>query len=502
MSSKKSKYDNRHMSRRQFLIGSGSSFLCLPPLVSLMSNFAMAQALAPKRRFIVMVGLNGIDSEQIYPPDQNDLTAAPNAISTYYKPLKNFTAPISRLIDSDFTSIYPKMNLLQGLSMSGGQYQGHSSTILAGTHSQGGAPTFGRTLDVVMEKSPSVYTAADSVPIKAARLVCSPDHDHYFTFDTGGGTATYSDAVQGDVNLFNFLFARFTQSSSVTPSDDKLIVDKVYADLKALESNKRISANDKTILDNYISSVFDLQTRINSATPPVCQKPTLYLQAYGGAWFLPDYPGWTITNVSTMYDNYIELIKLAFICDLTRVVYIGNYRCNSDQPIFLPTHHDAPSSDAAADAQKWGLKKFLKMAQVLDGVTDPSGGGTLLDNSGMLFTNELGDWTGGHNTFSMPAVTFGSCGGYFKTGYFVDYRQRPLVNWMNVGHSPGRPYKQLLQSFMTAMGVPKSEYIQFGDGNGYGEFKAGINQFGKVDPAVFSAYANEHNDPLPFIKMV
>ncbi|MGZ3795471.1 MAG: DUF1552 domain-containing protein [Pseudobdellovibrionaceae bacterium] len=502
MSSKKLKYMNRHLSRRQFLMGSGSSFLCLPPLVSLMSDFAMAQVLAPKRRFIAMIGLCGIDPYQIFPPNQSDLTAAPNALSTYYKPLKNFTAPISRLIDSDFVSIYPKMNLLQGLSMTGGLYQGHNITVLAGTHSQGGAPTFGRTIDVMMEKSPNVYAATDPVPIKAARVVCGPDHDNAFTFDTPGGKVTYSDALQGDVNLFNFLFARFSQSAPSTPSDDKLIVDKVYDDLKLLQSNKRISANDKTILDQFISSIFDLQTKINTATPPTCQKPSLALQAYGAAYYLPDYPGWKITDVSAMYDNYIELIKLAFVCDLTRVVFIGNQRCNSDLPEFLAIHHDAPSSDAAADRQKWGLKKFLKLAKTLDGVADPSGGGTLLDNSGLLFTNELGDWTGGHNVFSMPAVTFGSCGGYFKTGYFVDYRQRPLVDWFNVGHSPGRPYKQLLQSFMTAMGIPKSEYMQYGDGNGYGEFQPGINQFGKVSSTVFSAYAAEHNDPLPFIKMI
>lgn len=502
MSDKKTHYANRHFSRRQFLVGTGSSFLCLPPLVSLMSDFAMAQALAPKRRFIVMIGMSGIDPEHFFPSNQADLLAAPGAIHTNYKPLKNFTAPISRLIDGDFVSMYSKMNLLQGMSMTGGLYQGHNTTVLAGTHSQGGSPTFGRSLDVVMEKSSNVYKAGDAVPIKAVRLITGHDHDNLFTFETSGGKAIISDAMKGDVNLFNFLFSRFTPPLAGQPSDDKLIVDKVYADLKALQANRRISANDKTILDRYIASIFDLQTKINVNTTTTCQKPTLALQAYGNAWFLPDYPGWKITNVSAMYDNYIELIKLAFACDLTRVVFIGNQRCTSDKPEFLETHHTAPSSEAAADRQKWGLKKFLKLAQGLDGVTDPSGGGTLLDNSGLLFTNELGDWTGGHNTFSLPVVTFGSCGGYFKTGNFVDFRQRPLVSWKNVGHSPGRPFKQLLQSFMTAMGVPKSEYMQFGDGNGYGEFRPGINQFGKIDSAVFSAYAAEHNDPLPFIRMV
>jgi len=49
------------------------------------------------------------------------------------------------------------------------------------------------------------------------------------------------------------------------------------------------------------------------------------------------------------------------------------------------------------------------------------------------------------------------------------------------------------------MGVTKSEYTQYGDGNGFGEFRPGINQFGKVHPTMFAAYVNEHNDPLPFL---
>lgn len=273
----------------------------------------------------------------------------------------------------------------------------------------------------------------------------------------------------------------------------------MYADLKALEKNPRLSSADKQVLDRYVASVFDLQLKINSSSgAPTCQKPTLGLQATGSAYYLPDYPGWNKNlNVSTMFDNINEMIKLAFICDLTRVVFIGNERCTDDKPVFLDTHHDAPGSDAAADRQKWGFKKFLNLAKMLDASADPSGQGTLLDNSMLFFTNEMGDWTTGHNTFNMPAVTFGSCGGYFRTGNYVDFRQKPLKEFAY--YYPGRPYKQLLQSMMLAMGVPKSEYIQFGDGSGFGEFKPGINQFGQVSADIFKAYQNEHNDPLPFV---
>lgn len=506
MSNVKKMIENRYFGRRQFLIGAGSC-LMLPPLLSLLPRRLLAQAMTPKKRFAVMVGLCGIDQQQIFPPDQSDLIQAPNAISTYYKSLSSFKAPISRMIDADFTSIYPKMNLYQGLSMTGGLYAGHNTSILGGVQSQGrlgdvGSKMIGRSIDVLLEKSPNVYRPGDTVPVKAARFACGPDHDAPFSYDTVP-TTQVSDYAQGDVQLFNLLFAKMSTGTTAAPSDDKLIVDKVYADLKALQSNPRLSANDKTTLDRYIASVFDLQTKINSGLSNAisCSKPSLNLQATGGAYYLPDYPGWNKNmSVSTMFDNCMEIFRLAFACDLTRVVFIGNERCNEDALETLPIHHEAPSSEAAADAQKWGLKKFLNLAKSMDATPDPSGSGTLLDNSILFFTNELGDWTTGHNVFNMPAITFGSGGGYLNTGYFIDYRQKPLKEFQY--YYPGRPYKQLLQSMMQAMGVPKSEYSLYGDGNGFGEFQVGINQFGAVSTDMFKAYQGEHNDPLPFVSKV
>ncbi len=63
----------------------------------------------------------------------------------------------------------------------------------------------------------------------------------------------------------------------------------------------------------------------------------------------------------------------------------------------------------------------------------------------------------------------------------------------------GSKLDKSLQSIMMSMGVPKSEYMQFGDGNGFGEFVQGVNQFNKVLPNAFAAYKNEHNDVLPFV---
>ncbi|MBK7862430.1 MAG: DUF1552 domain-containing protein [Archangiaceae bacterium] len=484
---------HRWLGRRQFLKGAGA-LLLLPPLRSLMLPSAAAQVSAPKRRFVVWLSTNGINQEFIFPPNQNDLTPVAGVYSANTKPLSAFSGPISRMIDTDFAPLYPKMNLIQGLSMVGADgFYGHNSTVLSGTLSPyDTGNTFGRTLDVVMEKSPGVYGPGSAVPFKAVRVGTGTlgRDDRSFTYD--GKVA--SDCLLGDVPMFNQLFSQLTGGTgSPMASDDALIVDKVYADLKALQGNARLSSRDKVVLDQFISATFDLQRKVTAQMTVSCTRPALPLQATKSAYYLPDteWGNSPTLSSSVMFDNINTMIQLAFACDLTRVVYVGNARCNRDNNVSVDTHHGAPGgAQGAADSQKWGLKKFLSLAKLLD--STPDGGGTLLDSSGMLYTNEMGDWTTDHNIFNIPTVTLGSLAGALRTGYFMDFRQRPFRD-AGTGYWVGRPHKQLLQAFMQGMGVPKAEYLQFGDGHGYGEFCPTAKGV-----AVYSVFQNEHNEPLPF----
>lgn len=510
----KKRIENRLSSRRQFLVGS-SAFLTLPPLLSLMSKQAYAQAMTTKKvRSIIYTGMLGIDPHQWLPSNAADLSSlitVPGAIHTRYKKLNTFANPISRVIDSSFAPMFPYMNVMQGLSLTGGYYQGHNTCVLAGSHSGFREPIFGKTIDVIMEQSSNVYKSGEYVPHKALRI-----HSGGMSFDRVNGVVLPSGSLQGDTAVFNKLFGSLPSTSTTADpkitqfnNNKKLIVDKVYDDLKKLEKNSRLSSEDKNTLSRYVASMFDLQVRVNASLVgggPTCSKPVFSLDATtkGNFYQFPHDPAWGVADVSAMFDNYLEMIKLAFECDLTRVVHMTNTMW-SNAPISPDSdgglHHECASSELAADRQQWGIKKMLKLAEKLQATPDTiNGGGSLLDNSSILCTNELGSWTAAHSIFSMPAIMFGSGGGFFKTGNFVDYTQRPTTTMFGSSwFSPGRPYKQLLQSIMQSMGVPKSEYMLYGDGLGFGEFKEGINQFGKVTKNTYTPYINEHNDVLPFV---
>jgi hypothetical protein len=62
--------------------------------------------------------------------------------------------------------------------------------------------------------------------------------------------------------------------------------------------------------------------------------------------------------------------------------------------------------------------KFAKLATMLDGVQNGDGS-TLLDNSAVVWTNEMSDGLAS-NLNNLPVIQAGSCGGYFKTGWTVN----------------------------------------------------------------------------------
>jgi len=471
-----------------------------------MSKSAFAQAMAARKvRFVSALGMLGIDYHQWTPAEQGDLVMISGQESMGYKRLANFSGQISRVIDSSFSDLYADMNIISGLSLTGGLYQGHNESVLSGTHSGARDPIYGKSIDVIIEQSPNVYNASNFVPIKAIRM---HDHAHLrgFSFDRVNGQRVVSQQLQGDLAMFNTLLGGLTNEtngSSQKQTNRELVVDKVFQDLQALNNNPRISKSDKELLDRYISSLNDLQKRVQGNQAPSCTRPTLSLQVKksGNFWQFPGSPGsstWGIENITTMYNNYIEIMKIAFMCDQTRIVHWG--LANWDSAV-VPggtaggLHHEAPSSNIQADRQQYFIKKVADLARALKSTPDPLNEGSILDNTIIFYANELGAWTTAHNTFNMPTITFGKAGGKLSTGHFIDCRQRPLTAWK--GYYPGRPYKQFLQAIMSSMGVPKSEYVKFGDGNGFGEFKDTINQFNNTKQ-LFERYKNVHNDPLPF----
>jgi hypothetical protein len=88
-------------------------------------------------------------------------------------------------------------------------------------------------------------------------------------------------------------------------------------------------------------------------------------------------------------------------------------------------------------------------------------GKTVLDNSVILYSNELSDGRG-HAYYDLPYLLAGSCAGYFKQGMYL-----------TLGESEDAPHNKLLNTIVNAMGI-QSDWFGVAEGMGGTTMQRGV----------------------------
>jgi hypothetical protein len=200
------------------------------------------------------------------------------------------------------------------------------------------------------------------------------------------------------------------------------VLDSVISDYEAL--NKRVGSEDRKKLDNHLTAIREIEKRLDATGGQL-----------GGACQLPDLGG----EVNNIYanENYpamgklqMDLLVMSLACDLTRVASI-QWSTSVSNKVFswlgIPDgHHDLShngdsdqvSQEKITKINTWYAEQFAYLVNELKKV--PEGTGTMLDNTVIMWCNELGVGNS-HTRRNMPFVLAGGCGGYFKTGRFLQY---------------------------------------------------------------------------------
>jgi len=203
------------------------------------------------------------------------------------------------------------------------------------------------------------------------------------------------------------------------------ILDFVIEDAHDLQA--RLGAKDRRKLDEYLTSVRELEVRIRNAgkNPEQTAK-------------LPDYP--MPSGIPADYAEHIrlmyDLLALSFQADLTRVstFVVANEGSNRAYPfIDVPDgHHDLShhGGDAAKHARirkinHFHVEQFEYFLGKLKSITE--GEGTLLDNSMILYGSGIGDGNR-HNHDDLPILLAGRGGKTIQTGRHVRYEKRTPLN--------------------------------------------------------------------------
>ena len=144
---------------------------------------------------------------------------------------------------------------------------------------------------------------------------------------------------------------------------------------------------------------------------------------------------------------------MALACDLTRVGSIQWSRSVSNTAFtwlgINEGHHDlSHEGDGNADAvakivqvNRWYAEQFAYFLDQLKAI--PEGDGTMLDNTVVLWCNELGQGNS-HTRKDVPLIVAGNAGGHFSTGKYLQFD----------AHS----HNDLLISLCHAMGYPVATF--------------------------------------------
>ena len=217
-------------------------------------------------------------------------------------------------------------------------------------------------------------------------------------------------------SLFDNRGSRRTQS----------ILDRVQDEASRL--SRRVSREDKAKLDEYLTSVREVETRIERMRTAK-EKAEGHARDRGRpvvAMARPD--NGLPEDIREHMRLMCDIIALGFQTDKTRVATL--LLCRDLSGLFYPfldvrTAHHPASHDDQSDAYERVSRYYCSQLAYLAGRLDamPEGDGTVLDNSCLLFISSM--WSGSkHDSTKVPVLLAGGLGGGLETGRVLDYADK------------------------------------------------------------------------------
>jgi hypothetical protein len=216
--------------------------------------------------------------------------------------------------------------------------------------------------------------------------------------------------------------------------EDRSILDLVLEDAHSME--RRLDAQDKRKLDQYLTGVREIETRIEKTERFGATKDPAVETPVG-------IPADYAEHMQLLYD----LLVLAFQTDSTRVAtfllsHDGSNR-SFDHIGISEGHHDLTHHqnrkewiDKVADIDLWYVKQFAKFLEKLQ-ETKEVDGKTLLHNSIILYGSGNAD-ANRHTHTNLPMLLAGAGGGALTPGRYVQHDSKPATNLLlRVAHSFG-----------------------------------------------------------------
>lgn len=427
------------LDRRTILKGLGAS-LSLPMLDIMRPARAAETAAAPVRLAWVFFP-NGTNAERWLPKG----TGKDWALTPSLEPLAECR--------QDF-------NVLKGLAQVNAQSLGDgpgdharsAAAFLTGAHpykTSGSKIRVGRSADQIAADTYGRATRLASIELGTEEGRDAGSCDSGYSCAYSNNISWRSDSLPTGKEIqpksaFARLFGTSTDGDARQLSMKASILDFVNDQRKHLASH--VGADDARKLDEYFSSIRDIEQRISRFTTPVVLPP--------GTVEPSEKPSDSTEHIRLMYD----LMILAFRTDTTRIAtfMLANEGSNRAFPMIEVkdghhqlSHHENNEENIAkiAKIDRYYSEQFAYFLKRMRETTD--GDGNLLDNSLILYGGAITDGNR-HDHHDLPILLAGRGGRSITTGQALEFPQ----------------YTPLNNLFRTMLDTVGADTGNFGDANG------------------------------------
>lgn len=438
-------------SRRFVLKGAGGAVLGLPLLEGLLPRVAHAQQTPAPRFAVFMRQANGVaqasgsEPERFWPRELGAVTQSSLSSLDADRAVSELSAYASKLL------------LVRGLKFnfpgngcghSGGGNQCLTAQRVSQSPSGNRSLAMGESVDnrIARELNPG---GRDPLTLYAGRQ--SGYIDEVLSYR---GSMDLRPAENNPLNAY----MRITELSSADAATRERIAkarlsvnDLVREQMNALRANARLSAADRQRLDLHFESVRDLEVQLSCSLSEI-QVSEMQAMSSGEAYR----DGANLVKVARMQ---ADLIALAFSCGYTHsaTLQIGDGNDGTEYTIDgvkQPRYHwishrifaDGSNGDPIPDAAQKHHQIDRLHAQMFRHLLDRLSTHGLLDSTAAVWCNDLAHGVS-HSYSNIPFVIAGSCGGYLKTGQYVDVRE----GGQYVAHN------KLFNTILNAVGCKKSD---------------------------------------------
>ncbi len=426
------------VSRRDFLLKTGVSAAAANFMLSLPSLGWASATEERKQRLVFIFSPNGVIPDHFWPEKAGtdfDLKRILAPLSDFKSQMMTLHGVCNRIKGDGDGHMRGIGCLLTGIELFPGDVQGGSDTPAGWSM----GISVDQHLKNKLQSNPNTQTRFGSLEFG----VMVPDRADTWTRMSYAGPNQPVAPIDNPYQMFDKLYGQ-TKNRAMLAS----VLDDLTEDFHKVE--QMISAEDRRMLQDHVAMVREIEKELQAEMQLQSRKGDI---GHAVPKLAP--------NVEEQNDNIPQITRMqmdlmvnSFAADFARIASfqitnsVGSPKMKwlgIDEGHHQLSHEpdtNEPAYEKLIKINTWYCEQVAYLAKRLAETPEPSGEGSLLDNTTLVWTNELGKGNS-HTRDNIPFVLVGGGLG-FKMGQALDFKKVP--------------HNRLLLSFCEAMGYPEKSF--------------------------------------------